>query len=312
MNLKQLRTFIRIAELGSLSKASDRLRIAQPALSRQMKQLQDDIGVPLFTRHRRGMQLTEAGEALRARILGPLRQLEQARDDVRSAAGTPSGHVVLGVLPTVSVVLARKLACRVYTELPGVSLRIVEGYTGHQVDWLQRGEVDAAILYGSEGGLHLPAEELLIEDLVVVGPADSDLNSKTPVRVSEFCALPLLLPSALHGLRVLLESAAAKARSKLVVRIEADSFRVLTDLVENGLGFTALPLSSIAQEIEQGRLKYAPLVQPQVTRRLILGTAQGPLARATQMVIKLARREIAELVRRGIWRARLQFTPPRS
>ena len=311
MNFKQLKAFIGVAESGSLSKASDRLRIGQPALSHQMKLLQDEIGVPLFTRHRRGMQLTEAGEALRDRVSGPIRQLEQARDDVRSAAGKPSGHMVLGILPSVSVVLARNLVHRISKELPGVSFRIVEGYTGHLVDWLQRGEVDAAILYGRETVLHFPAEELLVEDLAVVGPADSSLNPKTAIRVSELSHLPLLLPSGLHGLRMLLESAATKAGVKLSARVEVDSFRLLTDLVENGQGFTTLPLSSIAQEIEQGRLKYAPLVQPQVTRRLILGTAQGPRSHATRMVIKVARQEIAELVWRGVWRARLQFTPPR-
>lgn len=87
MNLKQLKTFVRVAELGSLSKAADRLRIAQPALSRQMKLLQTEIAVPLFERHRRGMQLTPPRHELMERVSGLIRQLDVACEDVRASAG---------------------------------------------------------------------------------------------------------------------------------------------------------------------------------------------------------------------------------
>jgi DNA-binding transcriptional LysR family regulator len=110
---------------------------------------------------------------------------------------------------------------------------------------------------------------------------------------------------------MLVENAATKAKAKLNVRFEADSFRVLKDLVEKGLGFTALPLSAISHEVEQRRLKHAPLVQPKVIRQLILGVPDSTLSRATQTVIELVRQEIATLVRSGAWQARLQFTPGR-
>jgi DNA-binding transcriptional LysR family regulator len=108
---------------------------------------------------------------------------------------------------------------------------------------------------------------------------------------------------------MLVEAAATKAKSKLNVRFEADSFRVLKELVEKGLGYTALPPSSIAPEVKQGRLKHAPLVQPKVIRQLILGIPDSPISRATQTVIELARQEIVTLVRSGEWQALLQFTP---
>ena len=125
MNLQQLKTFVRIAELGSLSKASDRMRIAQPALSRQMKLLQEELGVSLFERHRRGMRITQAGEELLMRVSGLTRQLDQAFADVRSLSKTATGQVALGFVPTASYVLAGRLACRVAAEYPGISLRIV-------------------------------------------------------------------------------------------------------------------------------------------------------------------------------------------
>jgi len=312
MNLQQLRTFIRIAELGSLSKASDRMGIAQPALSRQMKLLQEEVGVALFERHHGGMRLTPAGDELLRRVPGLIRQLDQVYADVRSLAGSTRGQVVFGILPTVSYVLAGRLAARVAADLPDVSLRIVESYSGHLVDWLQRGEIDVAIVYGPVSRIHMRVEELLLEDLVVVGPPDSPLALATPVSVTAFARLPLVLPSRPHGLRMVVEAAAHRAKSKLEVRFEADSFRVLVDLVEQGLGYTALPLSAISREVEQGRLLIAPLNQPKVTRNLILGIPDSTTSQATRSVIALARDEITKLVRSGAWQARLQFAPGRT
>jgi DNA-binding transcriptional LysR family regulator len=302
--------FLRIGELGSLSKAAHRMRVAQPALSRQMKLLQEDIGVLLFMRHRHGMRLTRAGEELMRRVAGPIRQLDQAVEDVHSAEGRPAGLSAFGIVPTVSSLLAARLAARVAADFPGISLRIVEGYDGHLIDWLQRGEIDAAIVYASEAGLQIEAEELVSEDLVVVGPRGSELDGKRPMSMAEFAQLPLVLPSRPHGLRAVVETASATAKAKLCVRFEADSFRVLKELVERGLGYTALPLSSIHDEQREGRLIYAPLIEPKVARRLMMALpADSTVSRATRTVVNLAREEIAALVRSGAWRARLRFTP---
>ena len=311
MNLQQLKTFIRVAELGSLSKASDRMRVAQPALSRQMKLLQGEVGVALLERHHSGMRLTPAGEELLRRVPGLIRQLDQVYADLRSSTGTARGQVVLGIVPTVSYVLAGRLASRVAVDLPDVSLRIVESYSGHLVEWLQRGEIDAAIVYGPGANFHMRVEELLLEDLAVIGPPDSDLNPRTPVSVAAFARFPLVLPSRPHGLRMVVESAAHRAKARLGVKFEADSFRTLVDLVERGLGYTALPLSAVSREVQQQRLKVAPLVHPKVTRQMILGIPDSPMSRATRTVIAQARDEIGKLVRSGSWQARLQFTPMR-
>src|SRR3982074_1030418 len=112
MDLKQLRTFRAVAELGSLSKAADRLRAAQPALSRHIKLLEHELRVELFIRNGRGMLLTNAGRMLLDRTTGLVRQIEQVRDDIQSASGSPSGRVILGPVPTVSAVLSGRFARR--------------------------------------------------------------------------------------------------------------------------------------------------------------------------------------------------------
>ena len=147
MDLKQLKTFICVAEAGSLSQASDRLHIVQPALSRQIKLLEHEVGIDLFTRHARGMELTDAGKQFLERVSGLVRQLEVSIHDVQSLRGEVKGHVALGLMPTISTVLSVRLIQQVAKQLPGVTLRLVEGYSVHLLEWLQRGDI--CLLYTS-------------------------------------------------------------------------------------------------------------------------------------------------------------------
>lgn len=304
MELRQLRTFRSVAELGSLSKAADRLRIAQPALSRQIKLLEHELRTPLFVRTGRGMVLTDAGKMLLGRIGGLVRQLEQVRDDVASMAGAPSGQVVLGVVPTVSAVLAGRLAQAVMRERPGIGLRIVESYGGHLLDWLHRGELDLAMIYGQGPDLHLPTETLARDELMAVGARGSGLARRKGVTIEWLARQPLVLPSPSHGLRVLIDAAVAKKKLALNVLLEADSFRVHIDVVESGLGYTVLPPSAIFRELRQGRLEAVPITAPRLTRELVLAfpTGRAP-SLATEAVAALIRAEVAAVDKDGHWTA---------
>jgi DNA-binding transcriptional LysR family regulator len=306
MDIKQLRTFIRVAEVGSLSQASDRLRLAQPALSRQIKMLENEIGVPLFARHGRGMKLTEAGRQLLESVGAPLRQLEQSFDELRSSAKRIEGRVSLGMTPTISFILAGRLAKRVAKELPGVSLRIVEGYGGYLVEWLQRNEIDATVIYGPASDLHLRVTELLFERLVLVGPRDCRLDADTPVLFRTLANLQLVLPSRPHGLRTVVDNAAYKSKISLNIRFEADSFLVLKDLVQEGLGYTILPTSAFKKEQLESDFRIAPLIRPKVIRHIVMATRPDHVpTRAAVAVSKLLLDETRSLVKSREWDAYL-------
>lgn len=302
MDLRQLRSFREIAEAGSLSRAADRLRIAQPALSRQIRLLEAEAGLALFTRHGRGMALTEAGQELLARVAGPMRQLEGAIADVRALSGAVAGQVALGMMPTVAAVLAGPLSRRVAQRHPEVSLRVVEGYTGHLTEWVQRGATDATLLYGPADNVHLPTRDLFVETLVLAGPPGSGLSPDTPVTLAAAARYPLVAPSRPHGLRAIVDTGAARARVTLTVRHEADSFLVLKDLVECGLGFAILPRSSIRREEAEGRMMIAPLVRPALRRHVVLAMPSDRLpGRATEAVLALLTEEIAARAKAGDW-----------
>ena len=306
MDIRQLRTFSCVAELGSLSKASDTLRVAQPALSRQIKLLEHELRAELFTRNGRGMVLTDAGRLLLARTAGIVRQLDQVRDEIQSAGGPPSGRVVLGLVPTVSCVISARLARRTVDRYPGISLCIVESYSGHLMEWLHRGEMDLALIYGPSSDLHLSVQSLGRDPIVAVGPRGSGLAQKKQVEIGWLLKQRLVLPSHSHGLRALIEQAAAKKKLKLDVKLEADSFRVLTSLVEEGLGYTLLPPSSVRHEVADGRLEAAAIAKPAPMRELTLASPiDHPGSTAITLVSELLRDELIACREEGLWDIRL-------
>lgn len=306
MDFRQLKTFNCVAELGSLSKASDRLRIAQPALSRQIKLLEHELRADLFTRNGRGMVLTEAGKLLLARTAGIVRQIDQIRDDIQSQQGAPSGRVVLGLVPTVSCVLSARLARRTVAQFPGISLCIVESYSGHLIEWLQRGEMDLAIIYGPSADLHLSVQSLGRDSMVAVGPRGSGLSRKPRVPLDWLLRQKLVLPSHSHGLRALIEHAAAKRKMKLDIQLEADSFRVLTSLVEAGLGYTLLPQSSLRDQLADGRLEIAAVDKQGPVRELtVAAPIDHPGSAATAAITALLRSETMACRDEGLWDIRL-------
>ena len=305
MDFRQLRTFTCVAELGSLSKASDTLRIAQPALSRQIKLLEHELRAELFTRNGRGMVLTDAGRLLLARTSGMVRQIDQIRDDIQSAQGPPSGRVVLGLVPTVSCVISARVARRCVEAFPGINLRIVESYSGHLVEWLHRGEMDLAILYGRSADLHLTVQSLGRDNIVAVGPRGSALSRRKSVDIGWLLRQRLVLPSHSHGLRALIEHVAAVKKIKLDVQLEADSFRVLISLIEEGLGFGLLPPSSVRGEVRDGRLEVATLSKP-LTRELIIASPiDRPVSTATAAITALLRDEVSACRKEGLWDIKL-------
>jgi DNA-binding transcriptional LysR family regulator len=302
MDFRQLRTFSCVAELGSLSKASDTLRVAQPALSRQIKLLEHELRAELFTRNGRGMVLTEAGRLLLARTAGIVRQIDQIRDDIQSSGGPPSGRVVLGLVPTVSCVISARLARRTVESYPGISLCIVESYSGHLIEWLHRGQMDLAVIYGPSVDLHLTVQNLGRDKIVAVGPRGCGLARKKQVGIGWLLRQRLVLPSHSHGLRTLIEHAAAKMKLKLDVQVEADSFRVLTSLVEEGLGYALLPPSSVRHEVADGRLEIAAISNPAPIRELTIASPiDHPGSTAITLITSLLRDEVGACRAEGLW-----------
>ncbi|MFS8978656.1 LysR substrate-binding domain-containing protein [Cupriavidus necator] len=289
MDIKQLRALLAIAETGSATKAAELLRIVQPAVSRHVRLLEEELGVELFERERHGMVLTEAGRTLVEYGRRALQELDRAKAEIKPASGAISGTAVIGLLPSTCELLAAELVATVKARHPQLVVRLNVGYAGNLLQWLEAGDVEVALLYDTKSSPGLHVEALLDEQLYLVGPAGTFAPGEEQT-VERFRGLPLILPNAPHGLRSVVEHACAVAGITPVVAVETNSLAVQKNLVGKGFGHTVLPSSAISEEMETGVLAGAPIVSPNLSRRIVLAHA------ATRRLTPAASFVSAELV----------------
>ncbi|HEY6933121.1 MAG TPA: LysR family transcriptional regulator [Marmoricola sp.] len=294
MEIKQLTALVTVAEVGSVTRAARLLHVVQPAVTRQIRLLEEEVGVPLFERTRQGMVPTEAGTLLVERARRALAELERARAEIRPGPGEVSGIVSVGVLESVMDLLAMRLVEAVGERHPGIRLRLVTAYSGHLQQWLDDGEVDLSLLYNLTETPSLSVVPLLEERLWAVAPPAAALNPKRPVRWARLLRAPLVLPVSGHGLRVLFDQARSEVRAEPEIAIETNSMHLQKQLVAAGAGWTVLPAAGVAADVAAGLFSGAPLRDPEVTRSVVIGLPRG--GRPSPAVAAVAA-ELAGLVR---------------
>jgi LysR family nitrogen assimilation transcriptional regulator len=301
-----LQYFVSIAESGSFTKSALQNNMAQSALSRRVRDLEVELGTALFYRNGRGVVLTDAGEVFLARARGLLAEREALRQDMRASVSELDGTVKLAVPPSVGLVLLAPLLRQIRADLPRVRMRVMEGFSGHVAEWLAAGKVDLAVLYKMKASALLDAEHLLFEDMFLISAPDAPpLGVANGVSVAELAGEELVLPGPPHGLRMLVEEAAAKAGVTLNVSIELETLPTIHDLVGSGGIRTILPLTAVSRELQAGRL-VAQRITPAINRELILAHApHRAAAPVTKAVVRLIRAQISDLVRSGVWAGRL-------
>jgi len=311
MDTHRLRYFLRIAEEGSITRAAGLSGIAQPALSRQLQLLEDDLGVVLFRRTRRGVELTEAGERLRASTAGPLRQLELAVHYAGSPLARLERNMLLGMPETTVDVLAAPLISSLSTVFPTAVFSVTVGSTDQMVEAMLKGAVDVALINP------VPDErvfyrEMLTEDLVLVGGPESDLEPTRPMTFIDVVALPLVIPRSPSGAATLLQNAALRTKVNISYRASTDSLQVTKRLIEAGLVYGVLPLAACRREVDDAHLRFAPICEPRLTQHLgVAATTQLQLPR--ELTVKLGntiREEVAALIKAGRWTAELVSSQP--
>ncbi|MGF6601186.1 LysR family nitrogen assimilation transcriptional regulator [Paraburkholderia sp. GAS448] len=294
MDIRQIRTFLAIADTGSATRAAELLHIVQPAVSRQLKLLEDDVGAPLFERDRRGMQLTEAGHILLDRARRALRELESAQQEIRPTPGLVSGAVSLGLLPSSCELLTAPLVGALQRAFPQIRVSLSVGYTDHLQRWLESGEIDAALLYDPAASPALDVKPLVEESLSLVGLASICLSDDYPVSVAALGEAPLVLPSAPHRLRSLVEHACAVAGVEITFAAETNALSVQKALVAQGYGATVMPRVAVQQEIERGVFSAARIDGEAFLRRIYLAI---PTTRRSSTAVRCATTVLQNCVR---------------
>lgn len=301
-DLRKLKAFVCVVENGSFTRAAAQLVVAQSAVSRKVRELEEELGTQLLHRDGHGVLPTDAGQQLFARAKGLLEDSQTLLSDIKEMGGSGSGSVILGMPPSVSYVLLAPLLMSIRAEHPDIQVKIVEGFSGHVQEWLLNRRIDVGVLYASRRLSTLVGDELVTEDMFVVGPPSSPFAGKEVVTLAQVCTMPLVVPSRPHGLRVLIDDACLKAKVTPIVNIELNGLATVKDLVGKGLGHAILPSSAVLKEIESRQLTAVRIINPTIHRKLLLATANQPGAgRATREVARLIRHQVGQLVRQHRW-----------
>ncbi len=282
MDLRTLRYFVYVAEARSFSKAAVQLRIAQPALSRQIRKLEDEVGIALILRTRRQLELTDAGLLLLQRAHSLLRQVAQTTDDVRAHGSRVQGTVTLGVSPTICEVLGPRIVRECAALHPDLRLNFVEGFSGFIFQRLINQELTLCLMHNPPRHRSIEIEPLLAEPMYLVGPSAAS-DALPPARAGmTLDRVQLILPNRTHSLRMLIERAVAECGGHLNVAIQVDGYTTTKALVTAGLGYTILPYSSVQKEVEDGQLTAVRLRKPALSWTLSIAYRKDQsAARAT-------------------------------
>lgn len=290
--------FIKVAELGSLSKAANGFNVPQSMISRHIAQLEAQCGARLFNRTGRGVILTELGMQLLPRIQQLSNEASMLADDIRTFGGEPMGQVRVGLLPFLVHQLSGALYTFIRKNYPKIELHLSEGASVHLEELLSEGRTDMALML-REGEVISNEEAVIAEfGLVLVGQSNDPVVQQPTIKLKDMQDLPLIVPSRPHPLRARLENLARIHDYKFNCVVEADSNRLQHEIVVAGGGYaitSGLFQSDRGQKILQSSL----IVEPELPRSIVLShTVRRPHTRATRVVQKWLENEAPLILNR--------------
>jgi LysR family nitrogen assimilation transcriptional regulator len=302
MELRSLGYFVRIAELGSITRAAAHLRLAQPALTRHVQRLEEELGVALFTRANRGVRLTEAGQKLLENAERILREVERTGDEIRAQDAHPSGRIIFGITPTLCPVLVPELSADMRRDYPRVELKVVHAGMVRLEEFVIDGRVDVALLSELSRSRLILSTRLAQEEMVLVTrPGARPVGD---VSGAELSRTPLVLGD---GLRAAMDALLAGRGVELKVEIEVNDHETIRLMVQHGAAASILPYSSVARECAQGLLDGHRIAEGGVFRTLALGVrASRTASLARETVVRTITRLVGEIEEEG----RLSITAP--
>lgn len=308
MDLRQLRYFVVLANQEHFGKAASVLHVAQPALTRQIRLLEEELGVQLFVRHSRGASPTEEAAFLLERAAFLLRYAEQLKQDMSALQRNPSGPIAIGIAPGLAMTLAAPLTRAVRERLPDVRLRFVQAFSPALHDMLLKGQVDLAILNGPVPLANLTTYPFLTEGLSLIGPARDKKARTAAIPLQRLADAPLIMTGlAKSGVRLELEARAAHAGVHLNPVVEVETIEVAKRLIRDGVGMTVHFAATVLEDIEEGRLSAQP-IDGLSLRRILAHPSDRPASRATKAVVEILRQVARDLVAKKRWpHARLDF-----
>lgn len=307
-DLRRLRYFVNVAELGSLTRAAAALHVAQPALSQQIKILENELGVTLLVRGPRGVTLTEEGERMLVEARRIFDGMKASIERVRGGP-QPEGNVVIGVGQLSGSILMVPLFTLARERLPRVRLQVREMLGGLMPDLIRSGAVDFALALDPIASHEIESTAILSEDLCLVGqgrlvegPLRRGRGDR--FRFRDLAGLPLYMARRGQFIRDTVEKTAQAKGIQLTLCGEVDSHYILRDLAVTGVGCCILPPTSVQRDREQHGLYVGRITEPAIRRETYL-VHRRETSRAAAAVIRLVMELVEGLVASGAWQATL-------
>lgn len=287
MDLRRLEVFVKVAELGSFSRAAEALFLTQPTVSEHVRGLEEDLGLQLLDRLGRGAVPTPAGEVLlgyASRILVLMREARQAIDQFQ---GRLSGELVMGGSTIPGEYVLPALIGQFKAKYPDISISLRVGSSRQVSEWVEEGRVEIGVVGARPASRALQARELMADEMVIVVPADHPWNGRTGVMLADVRTQPLILRERGSGTREALERALAAAGTELgAFRIagEMGSTQAVKQAVRAGVGIAMISRRAVEDECRARLLWCLKVRDLNVTRAFHLVThrdrTRSPLAQA--------------------------------
>lgn len=302
MDVKQLFYFVRVAELGSFTRASIVLDVAQPALSRQVRLLEVEVRQNLLVRNGRGITLTEAGKVLLEHSRGVLHQMERLREELSRVRGSLAGSVAIGLPPTLGRILAVPLTRAFKQLMPDATLSINEGLSKTMQESLLTGQLDIGLLYNAFPTPGIELRPLLQDELLLVQRRDAESEEPTeePVELADLAGYPLVIPGRPNAIRMHVETALVNINVQPRIAMEVNSVATILDLVADGVGNAVLSRHAVTTAAQPERFVLRRIVNPGLFPLLSVATAADRPATSTQQAtLEILERVAREVLRQG-------------
>ena len=259
MELNQLRGFYALARERSFSKAASRLSLTQPAISLQIKALEDELGESLFERHRKGVQLTTAGEVLYQHVQSVLASLEEAKSEIAGLQQLLRGHVAVGTSDTICTYILPEIIRKFRSQYPAVRVDIRNNKSSRILQMVLDNEVDFGLATLPLAHPQVSTDVVYCCKDILICPSGHPLSWKRRVSLAQISPYPLLIFPNGSTSRGLLEAAFRQADLPMQVAMNLSSVEIIKRFVEIDLGVSIVPHIAVTEEERAGRLAVIPI-----------------------------------------------------
>lgn len=306
MDFRQLRYFAAIYEQGSLSRAAGSCRVAVSALSHHLANMEAEYGTELFSRQRRGMHPTAAGERLYGHAQSILKAVAAAEDDLRHAGAEIAGEVSVVMAQSAIKAVGIDLFKRVVEEYPNLRLVITESLSGSALGHLMSNRADIALIYNPPNDPVLKRFPLLEEEMVLIGTAAIIGDTDDPITFTEMLELPLLLLRQGVFPRALMDDARLLKKMEGQARFQINSLAAVGPLLASGAACAVATTRAMHDHIAEGNVSYRRVIEPELWRSLyICEKADRPSTFAIEKVRQMIAEVVGSAIAKGRWDAKL-------